>query len=209
MKNGAHAMALLVVDGDTLKIKVTNDGRECEMSNVLTVRMHGIDSPECKKVSVTSPVDSSYSAKACEESSAEDFSDKTENEKGGYEASKFVNDLVFSEENNGKLMIECETRSAEDPTCLVDATSLRYLAYIKLKKDGAYVDLAKEIISAGYGMAYTDFTSQRIEEYCTAEQTAVEGKTGVWSYGESFESVVTEHFNEDKNRWLLDENHCK
>ena len=210
VQNGTVGNVLLVVDGDTLKIVITDDGnKDHAESNAVTVRMHGVDSPECNKKLTPSEVKPSYSAHACDPDTYSDYSNKEKNEKGGYEASQFVKNLVFSEENKGKVLVECETRSAADPTCLVDATGGRYLAYIKVKKDGKLVDLGEELVRAGYGMAYTDFTSQRIDTYCAAEKDAVEKKAGVWSYGASFDDVVNDNFNDYKKSWLLADDHCK
>ena len=122
---------------------------------------------------------------------------------------EFVKSLVFSEENEGKIFVECETRSATDATCLTDATNNRFLAYIKVRSGGKIVDLAEETVRAGYAMAYTDFTSQRTSAYCEAEKEAIAAKAGVWNYGDTFKNVVKDNFNADKNRWLLDANHCK
>ena len=213
MKNGVRAQVLLVTDGDTLKINVIDDGdHKCALSNgsVLTVRMHGIDSPECLKADSNTSVEGvKYTAPTCDFAQSTNFSDKNKNEKGGYDAGEFVKNLIYSDENKGEITINCETRSATDATCLTDATGYRYLAYVTLKKDGQDVDLAKETVRAGYAMAYTDFTSQRTSAYCAAEKEAIAAKAGVWNYGDTFKNVVEDNFNADKNRWLLDANHCK
>ena len=223
MKNGVRAQVLLVTDGDTLKINVIDDGdHKCALSNgsVLTVRMHGIDSPECLKADSNTSVEGvKYTAPTCDFAQSTNFSDKNKNEKGGYDiykyleeaydAGEFVKNLIYSDENKGEITINCETRSATDATCLTDATGYRYLAYVTLKKDGQDVDLAKETVRAGYAMAYTDFTSQRIDAYCAAEKEAIAAKAGVWNYGDTFKKVVEDNFNADKNRWLLDAKHCK
>ena len=201
MKNGAHGTVLLVVDGDTLKVRLDNG--DCEPFGAVTIRMHGIDTPECAKENRASAIDPDYSAKAYIQDDV--YNDK--NEKGGYEASVFANDLIYSAENQGVVEIECETRSASDATCLLDATNGRYLAYIKLKKDGKYVDLADELVKAGYGMVYTDFTSQRLETYCASEKAAIEARNGFWSYAGSFEEAV-KLLSEDKQRYMT-EGHCK
>jgi endonuclease YncB( thermonuclease family) len=171
--------------------------------------MHGIDCPECAKDTTISPVDSSYNqAKACSEALSSDYSDKTKNEKGGYEAWEFVNTLLASVDYDVK--VGCETVSDTDPVCLADATLGRFLAYIGIEKDGQSIDLAQEIISAGYGMAYTQFTSQRIEAYCEAENSAREAKAGVWSYGDTLEQIVNENFDAaSADAYLLDPNHCQ
>ena len=210
IKNGTIGQVLLVVDGDTLKIRITDDGNaDKKASKALTVRMHGIDSPECLKAQTVSSVDSSYKANSCDIEQSKDYSNKEKNERGGYEAGEFVKSLVFSEENEGKIFVECETRSATDATCLTDATNNRFLAYIKVRSGGKIVDLAEETVRAGYAMAYTDFTSQRTSAYCAAEKEAIAAKAGVWNYGDTFKNVVKDNFNADKNRWLLDANHCK
>ena len=210
IKNGTIGQVLLVVDGDTLKIRITDDGNaDKKASKALTVRMHGIDSPECLKAQTVSSVDSSYKANSCDIEQSKDYSNKEKNERGGYEAGEFVKSLVFSEENEGKIFVECETRSATDATCLTDATNNRFLAYIKVRSGGKIVDLAEETVRAGYAMAYTDFTSQRTSAYCVAEKEAIAAKAGVWNYGDTFKNVVEDNFNADKNRWLLDANHCK
>ena len=201
MKNGAHGTVLLVVDGDTLKVRLDNG--DCEPYGEVTIRLHGIDTPECSKESRQSTVDSSYSAKAYIQDDV--YTDK--NERGGYEAAAFVNDLVYSSENNGIVEIECETRSASDATCLLDATNGRYLAYMKLKQGGKYVDLAEALVKAGYGMVYTDFTSQRLETYCASEQVAVSSKVGFWSYAETFEDAV-KLLSADKQRYMTT-GHCE
>lgn len=210
IKNGTVGQVLLVVDGDTLKIRITDDGNAGKKaSKALTVRMHGIDSPECLKAQTVSSVDPSYKANSCDKGQSKDYSNKEKNERGGYEAGEFVKSLVFSEENEGKIFVECETRSATDATCLTDATNNRFLAYIKVRSGGKIVDLAEETVRAGYAMAYTDFTSQRTAVYCAAEKEAIAAKTGVWKYGDTFKKVVEDNFNADKNRWLLDAKHCK
>lgn len=200
MKNGAHGSVLLVVDGDTLKVRLDNG--DCDPDGAVTIRLHGIDTPECAKDTRVSTIDPSYSAKAYIQDDT--YTDK--NERGGYEASVFANDLIYAPENQGSVEIECETRSASDATCLLDATNSRYLAYIKLKKDGVYTDLANELVKAGHGMVYTDFTSQRLEKYCTSEKAAVQAKAGFWSYADSFEEAV-KLLSEDKQRYMTHD-HC-
>ncbi len=205
MKNGVVAKVLLVVDGDTLKIQIADDGTGCSSSKNLTVRMHGIDSPECVKAEVKSPI-SDYKAYSCTKEGAETL-DGDKSQKGGYEAGEFVKSLVYSEENNGTVFVECETRGADDPTCLMDSTNYRYLAYIKLKKDGKDVDLAEETLKAGYAMAYTDFTSQRTQTYCAAEAQAIQNKAGVWSYAATAAEVITQYMG-DKAAWFNAATHC-
>ena len=210
LQNGSIGTALLVVDGDTLKLRVTQSNDGCKpVSTVYTIRMHGIDSPECNKSTTPSPIDPSYSASSCDPEKASDYSNKDKNEKGGFEAGEFVKSLVFSDENQGRVRIECETRSKDNALCLTDATNKRYLAYLSVLKDGKRVDLAEETLKAGYAMAYTDFTSQRTAAYCAAEKSAIDAQSGVWAYGASFENVVRDNFNEEKNSWLLSESHCK
>jgi cysteine-rich repeat protein len=207
LQNGSAAKVLLAADGDTLKLRVLKDGN-CTTESTVTVRMHGIDCPECAKDKTTSSVDSSYEAQACSEALSSDYSDKTKNEKGGYEAWEFVNTLLASVDYDVK--VGCETVSDTNPVCLADATLGRFLAYIGIEKDGQSIDLAQEIIRAGYGMAYTQFTSQRIEAYCEAENIAREAKAGVWSYGDTLEQIVNENFDAaSADAYLLDPNHCQ
>ena len=209
VKNGAVVQMYLAQDGDTFKFKVIKDGTDCSPSKSLTMRLHGIDTPECVKKETVSPMDSSYKAYSCDP----DMADQDNPEKpgsgelGGAAARDFVNSLVFSEENKGLAILECETRSDADPLCVIDATNDRYLAYVKVLKDGRYVDLAKETVRAGYAMTYTDFTSIHLEEYCAAEKEAIAAKVGVWSHGTSFTAVVNEYF-QNKAYWLLN-GHCE
>ena len=217
MRNGSEGDVLLVVDGDTLKIRLTNDGK-CKDKKIVTVRMHGIDSPECLKTKTTSPIDPSYNeANACDPNQSEVCSKDLSaseyqeclyhNERGGYDAAAYLNNIIYSDENKGHVTISCETVSDKDPTCLLDNTRTRYLAYIGAIRDKACIDVAEEMVHAGYAMVFTAFTAQRTETYCAAEKEAVANQAGVWSYGNSFDEVVKEYFSEEKQSWLVS-GHC-
>ena len=207
LQNGSKATVLLVTDGDTLKLRVDTDGK-CTKESKVTLRMHGIDCPECGKTLTESNIESGYTAEVCSEAHSTDYSDKTKNEKGGFEAWQFVNEQL--ESVNYQVIVGCETVSDSDPLCLADATLSRFLGYIGIEKDGQSIDLAQEIIRAGHGMAYTQFTSKRIETYCEAEKAASEAKVGIWGFGETLEQIVTENFDvNDSDAYLLDDNHCK
>jgi len=207
IENGSHAQAYLAVDGDTVKVKIINDGK-CKESKYLTLRLHGIDSPECLKTPTASPVDSSYNAAyACDPAKANDFSDKEKSEPMGYAAQVALNDLLFSDENKGVVELECETRSATDPVCLTDSTNYRYLAYLKVKKDGKYVDVAEEMTRMGYAFSYTSFTSQRQAAYCAAELEARDAKVGIWSLGSTFNEAVSK-MGDEKQSWLKSKSHA-
>ena len=206
IQNGSRAQVLLVVDGDTLRLKIINDGK-CQVSKTVPIRLHGIDSPECLKTDTKSPVDSNYSAYSCDAAQSENFADLDHNEPMGYAAQQAMNALIFNEENqNGIVEIECETRSDTDATCLTDATNSRYLAYLKIKKGGKYVDAAEELVRLGYAFSYTDFTSQRQATYCAAELEARDAKAGFWSLAASFQDAVSK-LNSDKQRWLTSQTH--
>ena len=203
MKNGARALVALVVDGDTLNIRLDNGDCAMAATGAVRIRLHGIDTPECTKQSENSPTISGYKAQSCVQDDV--WSEK--NEKGGFEAAQFVKSLVFSEENKGYVDIECETRSDTDATCLTDSTNMRYLAYLRVLKDGVPVDLADEIVKAGYAMTYTSFSSQRLQTYCASENAAKDNRLGIWNYADTPEAVVKTYYP-DKQDWLLG-NHCK
>ena len=207
IQNGGRAQAYLAVDGDTIRMKIIHDG-SCKPSKYVSVRLHGVDSPECLKAATPSPFDPSYNqAYACDHSQASDFSDLNKNEPFGYEAQQALNALIFSEENeNGLLEIECETRSADDPTCLTDATNARFLAYFKVRKGGKYVDLAEEMVRQGYAFAHTYFSSQHLPQYCAAEAEARAAKAGVWALGASYGDVL-QKFGTDKQLQLTESGH--
>ena len=202
LRNGSWARVILVTDGDSFRIDLMNDGN-CTVTQQLSIRLHGIDSPECLKKSTPSPIRPGYSANACDPDQAENFSDLTRNERGGYAAAQVASAIIYSEENNGYIHVECETRGPADDRCLTDATNNRYLIYAKLKKDGQYIDLGAELVRQGYAFAYTDFTSQHIARYCAAEHAARNAKVGVWSYADTFEDVVMQYFSGYKQGWLL------
>ncbi len=224
MKNGSKAKVLLVQDGDTFKLMLTNDGKcqaTTKSNTIVTVRIHGLDCPECLKSQVTSTIDSTYSAQSCDAEKTSPCSNsnlydyttledcQNHNERGGYEAAEFAKQLIYSEENNAEVEIACETVSSTDATCLLDNTRSRYLAYIGVKSNQATIDLGKAIISEGLGLPFTAFTSQRTEEYCAAESDAISNKKGFWANGNSFENAAKASFGTDKLLWLLHDSHCK
>jgi cysteine-rich repeat protein len=208
IQNGGRAQAYLAVDGDTIRMKVINDG-SCSPSKYISIRLHGIDAPECLKTATPSPFDPSYNqANACDASQATNYDDLSKNEPHGYDAQQALSDLIFSEENeNGILEIECETRSSDDATCLTDATNARFLAYFKVRKDGKYVDLAEELIRQGYAFAHTYFTSQRMPQYCAAEAEARAAGAGVWALGTSYGEVLSQ-FGDEKQLQLTVSGHA-
>ena len=212
MRNGSQGDVLLVVDGDTLKIRLTNDGK-CSDKKIVTVRMHGIDSPECLKTKTTSPIDPSYNeGNACDPTQIDPCPKGDEecllhNERGGYDAAVYLNNIIYSDENKGHVYISCETVSDTDPTCLLDNTRIRYLAYIGAIRNNACIDVAEEMLRAGYAMVFTAFAAQRTADYCAVEKEAVASKAGVWSYANSFDEVVKENFSEEKQSWLMSA-HC-
>ncbi len=208
IENGSHAQAYLAVDGDTVRVKIINDG-QCKPSKYIALRLHGIDSPECLKKPTPSPIDPSYNnANACDPAQADNFTDLEHSEPMGYAAQVAINDLLFSDENKGIVEIECETRSATDPVCLTDSTNYRFLAYLKVKKDGKYVDVAEELTRMGYAFSYTSFTSQRQAAYCAAELEAREAKVGVWSLGSTFNEAVSK-MGDEKQSWLKHKSHAE
>ena len=221
MRNGSKADVLLVQDGDTLKLRLKNDGK-CSSQTTVTVRIHGLDCPECLKSKKVSPIDENYKdAQACDEAKKTpcsednlyDFATLEEcnnhNERGGYEAAALANELIYSEENKGEVEITCETVSDTDSTCLLDNTRSRYLAYIGVKSENKSIDLGRAIVPAGLGIPFTAFTSQKTAEYCAAEKEAVSNKSGVWANGDTFEAAANASFGSEKLSWVLDESHCK
>ncbi len=221
MRNGSKAEVLLVQDGDTLKLRLFNDGK-CTSKTIVTTRIHGLDCPECLKSKTVSPIDESYNAaQACDVAKKAPCSDtnlydyatlaecQNHNERGGYEAAEYVNSLIYSEENGGIVDVGCETVSDTDSTCLLDNTRSRYLAYIGVKSGGATVDLGEMIIQSGWGIPFTAFSSQKTEAYCRAESEAVSSHAGVWANGSNMTEAAEASFGTDKLSWLLDESHCE
>lgn len=173
--NGDEATVIKVTDGDTVRLRFAREG--C-LSADYSVRLHGIDCPECEK---KQGADHYYT---CVQSSRTGHyqnadGDWVTNDPFGYEAWQKASELL---PEGSKVKISCD-RNDKDGGCEIDDTESRRLVYIAYQKDGAWLDFSTEITRAGYALANTDYycTTSKISGICSALGEAQNAKRGMWA----------------------------
>ncbi|MGI5830493.1 MAG: DUF4215 domain-containing protein, partial [Bradymonadia bacterium] len=187
--DGAKVKLLNVTDADTINVRTL--GR-CK-SGWHTIRIHGIDTPECTK----QKGDNGF---YCIED--KNYTDK--NDPLGYEAYLKAKELIEGTNNGEYITLNCEVDPEKAPICQIDGTGKRYLAYFDVEHEGELVDYSTIITKLGYAFAYTLFSSTKMGELCTAEYAARNDKVGVWSLGQTLEEL-REIFSSGKDEFLTDE----
>jgi len=151
--HGALVEVLEATDGDTVKID-TDDG-------LMTVRIVGINAPECDK-------HSSEHGKSCDPSD-QDFSGVAE--PFGVEAWEGLSELIEGQ----NVRLACREVSGECETDRYD----RVLAFLVI--DGT--DVSEYMTANGLAYTYTQFPPSNIYTYCVAEDAAIHAELGIWSDG--------------------------
>lgn len=155
--NGAVARVGHIIDGDTLDVLVGET-----FPNTYTVRLAGINAPECLKRQVN--VGNNDWRYAC----------SVDDEFYGLAAYEGVVAIADGQ----RVRVTCDG-VATGAWCPTDNFG-RYLAYLELPNGD---DLATRIAWHGYGWSFTSFASSKRAEICAAEYDARDNDRGMWSAG--------------------------
>ena len=178
-----EAQIIKVTDGDTIRIRIAKEG--C-LSADYSVRLHGIDCPECEKAQGS---DHYYTCiKSTNYGHHRNASgDWVTNDPYGYEAWQKATELL---PEGSTVKITCD-RTESDGGCEIDDTDKRRLVYISYQQNGTWYDFSTEITRAGYALANTDYycTTSKMSGICTALGEAQNAKRGMWA-NKSITSVL-------------------
>lgn len=155
--NGAVARVGHIIDGDTLDLLVGET-----FPNTYTVRLAGINAPECLKKQVN--IGNNQWRNAC----------GADDEFYGLAAYQGVVALAAGQ----RVRVTCDG-VASGAWCPTDDFG-RYLAYLELDSGD---DLATRIAWQGYAWAFTAFASSKRAAICAAEYDARDNDRGMWSAG--------------------------
>lgn len=174
-QNNDEATVIKVTDGDTVRLRITRDG--C-LSSDYSVRIHGIDAPECEKRQGDDHYYTCVQSNRIGHYQGSDGAWVT-NDPYGYEAWQKASELLSE---GSKVRITCD-RKENDGGCEIDDTEKRRLVYISYEHGGTWYDFSTEITRAGLALANTDYycSTSKMSAICAAMGEAQKAKRGMWA----------------------------
>jgi len=185
--NNSNAKVVNVTDGDTFRLLVSGkDGDDC-IPSIYSVRIHGIDAPECEK---RQDADGYYSCiKSTNYGTYKGQGDAyVTNDPYGYEA--MLQAIELAPEGT-MVKLSCDQNEA-DGGCQIDATEARRLVYMSVTSNGKTFDFSTEMARKGAAFANTKFynTTSKIKTICSAMGEAQKSHSGMWTQGKSIKQVI-------------------
>ncbi len=184
-KAGSQGTIVNITDGDTMTIMIHPKDGECS-SYYYSVRLHGIDSPECAKEKVYRDIHydnntSNGSFYSCKNDTNYYASGSSVNDPYGWEAYQQALEFLPIGAN---ITISCD-RNDKDGGCEIDDTGSRRLVYVGFTQNNASYDFSTEMARAGAALANTDYysTTSKIKAICKAMGEAQTSKKGMWANG--------------------------
>ena len=184
--NGSKASVLKITDGDTFRLLVTTGKANC-IPSVHSVRIHGIDAPECEKVQG----DDGYFT--CTQSTQYGYYKNAEgfyvtNDPYGYEAMLEAEKIAPV---GTEVTLSCDAHES-DGGCEIDNTENRRLVYMGIPSSASTTDFSTEMAARGAAFANTKFynTTSKIKAICSAMGNAQKAKKGMWGTKSTVKKVI-------------------
>ncbi len=185
--NGSNAKVVNVTDGDTFRLLVTGkDGDDC-IPSIYSVRIHGIDAPECEKRQNEEGYYSCVKSTRYGVYLGSDGSYVT-NDPYGYEA---MEEAIRLAPKGSIVKLGCD-KNESDGGCEIDDTEARRLVYLSVTANGMTYDFSTEMARSGAAFANTKFynNTSKIKAICSAMGEAQKSNAGMWTKGKSIKQVI-------------------